>query len=317
MAFYPFQIVPQYTGLVLAFKNQAGIADRAAPRTLVAQREFKVLQIPKGQGFTIPDAKVGRTSAPNRITRSTTSVDSSVVDYGLEEAVPQDDIDAAAKVKDESGKAIMDPQADAALWVAYLLELGREKRVADMVFNANNYAANNKVQLAGNDQWSDLANSDPIDDILTGINAMLMRPNVMILGAETATKLQTHPKILKAVRGNDGDTGIVPIEAIRMLFNLEEVLVGQGKVNTAKPGQAVTLANLWGKHCSLVYRNTMANTQHGMTFAMTPQYGQKVASTRQDPDIGMRGGIVVRVGESVNEYVMSDELGYYIEDAVA
>ena len=53
-----------------------------------------------------------------------------------------------------------------------LIALRREVRVAALVFAAANYATANKVQLAGNDQWSVVhADSNPIPDITAGLDA--------------------------------------------------------------------------------------------------------------------------------------------------
>lgn len=317
MAHYPFVINPQYTGLVIAYRNPNLIADAVAPRVPVADRQFKISVIPKGQMFTIPDTKVGRKGVPNKVEFSQESQDSSALDYGLEDDVPQDDIDAAARLKDAKGAQVYDPLAQASEFTADLLALDREKRTADLVFDANNYGDANKVTLAGNDQWSDFANSDPVSDILGALDKCIMRPNVMVLGQAVWTKLRTHPKIVSAILGNNGTSGIVSAEAVKQLFELEEILVGQGWVNTAKRGQATNLVRVWGKHCALIYRNKQANTQRGMTFALTAQYNTRVVWTRPNPDIGLRGGTTVRVGESVREYIMANDLGYFFENAVA
>ncbi len=42
-----------------------------------------------------------------------------------------------------------------------------------------------------------------------------------------------------------------------------------------------------------------------------------MAGRREDPDIGLRGGVRVRVGESVKELIVANDLGYYFENAVA
>ncbi|MDO6575684.1 hypothetical protein [Staphylococcus pasteuri_A] len=39
--------------------------------------------------------------------------------------------------------------------------------------------------------------------------------------------------------------------------------------------------------------------------------------TRQDDNIGLRGGVRVRVGESVNEQIVCDDVAYFLENVVA
>ncbi|MDP1673369.1 MAG: major capsid protein, partial [Burkholderiales bacterium] len=165
-------------------------------------------------------------------------------------------------------------------------------------------------------QWSDYANSDPIDDIMTALDSVIMRPNLFVMGNAVASKLRRHPDIVKAYNGTAGDAGIVPLEFIQDLFEIE-VKVGQGWLNTAKPGQPVNMQRVWGKHAALVYRDKNADTQRGTTFGFTAQWGGRVAGSEYDKNIGMRGGQMVRVGESVKELLTANDLGYLITDAVA
>ncbi len=106
-------------------------------------------------------------------------------------------------------------------------------------------------------------------------------------------------------------------QALAQLFELEEVLVGEGWLNTAKKGQAATFARVWGKHCSLIYRDRLADANRGVTFGFTAEFGTRVAGSIPDPNIGLRGGQNVRVGESVKELVTANDLGYFVQNAVA
>lgn len=54
-----------------------------------------------------------------------------------------------------------------------------------------------------------------------------------------------------------------------------------------------------------------------MTFGFTAQSGSRVANSIADPDIGMRGGQRVRVGESVRELIVAGDCGYFFQNAVS
>lgn len=305
----PFPIQPELTAIAIAYRNARLIADDVAPRVPVGTQEFKYLRYTLAESFTIPDTKVGRSSAPNQVDFSATEVTDSTVDHGLDDPVPQADIDNAPPNYDPLGRAV-EGTTD-------LILLAREKRTADLVFDANQYATANKTTLSGTSQWSDFVNSDPVANIMTGLDACIMRPTVMVIGRAAWTKLATHPKIAKAVLGNSGDVTIATRQQVAALFELEDVLVGEGWVNTAKKGQPPALARVWGKHCSLIYRNRLADTRRGMTFALTAQWGSRVSGSEFDRDIGLRGGQMVRVGESVKELITANDLAYFIQNAVA
>lgn len=308
----PFPIIPELTAISIAYRNRILIADSVLPRVTVGKSQFSYLLQTKAEGFTIPDTKVGRTGSPTRVEFTGTKTDSSTQDYGLDDPIPNDDIQNAPPGYDPRGRSV---EA-----LTNLVALDREVRTAALVFAQATYAAANRIALAGNDQWNvfDQAASDPIDDIMAGLDACIMRPNIMVVGRAAFTKLCMHPKLNKAIHGNAaGDAGIVTRQQIANLFELEEVLVGEGWLNTAKKGQAATYARVWGKHCSLIYRDKIADTNRGTTFGFTAEFGTRVAGSNPDPNIGLRGGEIVRVGESVKELVTASDLGYFIENAVA
>ena len=98
---------------------------------------------------------------------------------------------------------------------------------------------------------------------------------------------------------------------------LDDILVGQSRLNTAKKGQPAALSRVWGKHISLQFRDRNANTRSGITFGYTAQWGGRIAGSMADSKIGLRGGQRVRVGESVKEKIVAGQAGYFIENAIA
>jgi hypothetical protein len=305
----PFPITPALMAIAIGYRNTVMIADEVLPRTPVGKQEFKYLKHTMAQGFTIPDTMVGRRGKPNEVEFSATEVTDSTNDYGLDDPIPQVDIDNAPEGYDPLGRAVEG--------IMDLVLLDREVRAANLVFNTNTYGASNKVTLSGTSQFSDFVNSDPIGVITGGLDAMIMRGNVMVIGRPAFSKLAMHPKIIKAVLGNAGDSGIATRRQIADLFELEDVLVGEAFVNTAKKGQAMTLSRTWGKHIALINRNKTATTRSGATFGVTAQFGSRIAGSDPDKSIGLRGGQRVRAGESVKELVCAPDLGYFIQNAVA
>ena len=182
---------------------------------------------------------------------------------------------------------------------------------------AANYHATCKVTLAGTDQWSDMDDSDPIDDILVGLDAPLVRPNIGVFGNDVWSKLRVHPKIVKAVHGNSGDSGIAARRAVADLLELEDIYVGVARRNTAKKGQAAALSRIWGKHAAFLYRDRNADTRGGLTFGLTAEWRSRTVMTRPDPKRGGWGGQDVMVRESVKELAVADRAGYLVVNAVA
>lgn len=310
----PFPVTPQLQAITLAYRNNKLIADEVLPRKPVGAEEFKYLSYDKGQFLTITETRVGRKGTPNQIEFTATEVTASTNDEALDDMVPNSDIVKASQ------QGMPDPLGQAAEGLTDLVLLKREQRVATLVHGAGNYAAANKTALVGNAQWSDYTagHSDPIEDIVSAMDACFYTPNVMVIGRAVSSKLRRHPAILKSFNGSLGDTGMVPLQYLADLFELDKVLVGQAMANTAKKGQATNLARLWGKHCALIYLDPLASPQRpNPSFGMTAQYGQRVAGAKEDSDVGMRGGQKVRVGESVKEFLMANDLGFFIENVIA
>lgn len=305
----PFPIQPELTAIAIAYRNQKAIADKVLPRVRVGKQEFKYAKVTLADGFTQVDDRVGRKSQPNQVSFTSTEVTDSTSDHALDDPVPQADIENAAPNQD--------PLGDSVQFTTNLIELNREVRTANLVFDPNQYGAANKSTLAGTSQWSDFANSDPVSAVLVALDSMVMRGNILVLGRAVATKLFTHPKVCKAIFGNNTDAGIVNRAQLAALFELDEVVVGEGWVNTAKKGQPVNMQRVWGKHASLIYRDSLADASRGTTFGFTAQFGDRIAGAVEDRDIGMRGGQRTRVGESVKEVITAPDLGYLFQSAVA
>lgn len=319
MAAHPFVIVPSLAAIAVAYRQSRLIADQVLPRVPVNTEQFRYTKYALADAFQAPDTRVGRKSAPNQIDWSSTELTDSVVDQALDTPVPNADIEAWQRARDAGlgNVSQASPDQRATRLVMQAVQNRREYRAAQLVFNAANYGAANKTTLAGTSQWSDYANSDPITAIMLALDGQIMRPNIATLGRAVATRLQMHPKVCKAVFGNNTDAGVAPLAAIARLLELDEIYVGEGWINTAAPGQQANMQRVWGNHAAFTVRNQEADTQGGVTFGFTAQYGDPVAGTIEDPDVGMRGGQRIRAGESVKELITAPDLGFFFQNAVA
>lgn len=306
----PFPINPTLTAIALAYKNPdiALIGDQVLPLTPTAQ-EFKWLKYDLAQGYTVPDLKVGRKSYPTEVEFTATEQIDKVVDYGVDDFIPNEDLEA-----DNQG---VDPRGTAVMYQTGLVALAREIRVAGLVFNTNSYVAANKATLSGTSQWSDTANSDPVAAISDALDVPIYRPNIAVFGQAAWTKTRRHPKLVQAIKGTAQGAGMVSRQEFADFFELADVYVGAGFVNTAKKGQAVSTSRVWGKHASFIYRDRAAGPQAGVTFGFTAQWGARQAGSIVDQKRGATGGETVRVLERTKELVVATDLGYWFENCVA
>lgn len=309
MADAPFPIHPTYTGIAIAYRNAELIADQALPRaTPVATREFRYNQFPVEEVLTVPDTRMNRRSEANTIELTATEVAGKVSDYALSDLVPNQDITDAP--------AGYDPMAHATEYVADIMSLDREVRVANLLFGAGTYPAGYKTQLAGTSQWSH-ADADPFQAQWDALDIPLIRPNTIIYGQATWNKIATHPKLISKLYGSASTRGKARLQDLAEELEVERILVGKARVNTARKGQAANLQRTWGKHAAMLYINPLANNERGMTFGMTVPKGARATRIIPEPKIGIGGSQRVQVEEQLSEHIVAANCGYFFQDAVA
>jgi hypothetical protein len=322
MAKNPFVVIAGLTAISQMYRNKKMIADLVLPRVPVFTDKFFWTKFNIEDSFAQPNTRVGRLGKVDTIDWGATQETSQVFDEGLDDVVPIADINAARDLAAATGVDVIDPRGRSTELLTQMLANVREVRTAGLVFNPASYIAGQKVVLAGASQWSDAA-SDPVTAILTALDIPLMRPNQLVFGQAVWTKLRLHPKISAAINvaGGNASVGASPVAraAVAELFEVDEVLVGEGYVNTAKKGQPAAITRVWGKHAALIYKApVISGTEGEPTFGLTAEYGGRVAgSLGIDTDVGLRGAERVRVGESVRELVTASPVGYFFENAVA
>lgn len=132
----------------------------------------------------------------------------------------------------------------------------QEVRIKTMLFNTGNFSANNVTN-----EWDDLANATPINDVNTGKksirNTCGLEPNALIIGRSVFDNLCLTAQISGAVKYT------TPIEimnleqkkaVIALALGLEKILVGDAVYNGAKKGQAFSATDVWGTEYGLLCR---------------------------------------------------------------
>jgi hypothetical protein len=311
-----FPVNPELTAIAIGYRNRDTdlIADRVLPRIMTAKR-FNYRRYPAGEAYTLPSTRVGRKSEPTMVDFSGTDVPDECIDYALDDMVPNDEQQAFNDMPKAPGA--VSPLAKSTSLLTGLVLLDREVRVANLVFAQATYPASNRVVLSGTSQWSDFANSNPLDAMLSALDVPIFRPNVAVFGQATWTKVRQHPRVIQAVFGTAQTGGAVTREQMAALLEVREVVVGAGFVNTARRGQAASISRVWGKHAALLYVSEEQASADQPTFGFTAQWGSRIAGSIPAPRNGLRGGEVIRVGESVKEVISASDSGYYFENAVA
>ena len=212
------------------YQNEEFIANMALPWLPVNKRSNVWFEYDKNERFTTIDDTAAPRAKGNQIDFNVTTTNYSVKDKSLEDFVDQTEKDNADPP--------LDPRRDAADFIMELLMLKREERVSGIIFDTNTYPA--AQVTTPSDKWTDKVNADPLEDMLVSIDSVFTLPNIAIFGKSAWRVVRQHPKILDAVKGatrsQSAGGGVVSKEQMATLLEVDQVLVGRAKFNTAARG---------------------------------------------------------------------------------
>ena len=312
----PFETQTELTNIAMAVSPPGLIADVVSPR-IPAPYKFAYTKLDTADRLSIPDSRASRAGRVTEVEFGSTDAVDQTEDWALACAVPDRDIDEARKQN-----ASYDPLAVATDALTTLMKLDREKRVVDQVFDTGSYAAGYHATLAGGSQWSH-ADSNPLAAILEKMDVPLVRPNTLVLGQQTWTKLRQHPKIVEGVNmsgAGDKASGAATMKAVAELLELDYVAVGRVQHQTARRGQDEVYSYMWGKHAALLHVNrALSGMQSAMpSFSFTAEAMALAVGTYQDASRGIRNGsTVVKASMSCKELTAWSKAGYLWKNAVA
>lgn len=317
MSLAPFTISATATAVAVAYTQTDLVADEVLPRVPVDTQRFGYNVYNKEDGFTIPETEVGRKGKPAEVEFGSRELTDATVDHGLDTPIPNADVQNYEGARRSGNTRLVDPRLRATRALTQCLLTRREKRVADLVTNVANYGVDNRIVLSGTSQWSDYANSDPSRAVADVLDSLFMRPTNLVMGRRVWSYLSRHPKICAAVFKNGTNNGLVTRAQFAELFEMSNLpIIGEGWLNTAAKGQPVTMQRVWGNDMLAFHRDMNADTEYGVTFGFTAEWGTRVAGSIMDPDMGIRGGERQRVGESVKELIIAPDLAYLWKNAV-
>lgn len=306
----PFPVDPVRTGIVIAYRNDKLIADQVMPRTPVDGELFKWSEYDKAERMTHIDTEISRKGAAKEVEFGATEKNASTADHGLDDVVPQGDIDKAA-----AGNSGYDPLDHASEALTDLILLDREVRTSRIVFDQKNHAHGRALTAA--ERFSN-RDADLLAFLLEQLDKPLMRPNTLTIGRAEWTQLRVNRSMVAAAHGNSGDKGVVSLAQMLELLELDNIFIGESRVNIARKGKPAEVARVWAGHAAFTYLAPNVSVPSGtLTWGATPQFEDRFAATWYDEKVGLKGGYRLRVGEQVKELVIAKECGLLLRDVIA
>lgn len=141
-------------------------------------------------------------------------------------------------------------EEDEVLGLSTLIWLNKESALATTLTSTSTITQNQT--LAGNTQFSDYANSDPLGVFSTARNAIVdgcgAPPDLAVMDWKVADKLAYSPQILDALGYSMNRAGQLSEAELAKAMGVERILIAKARYNSAKEGQTDSLSAVWGKH---------------------------------------------------------------------
>ena len=304
-------VSPLLTNISLAYRNEEYIAEKILPVVPVIKDTAQIATYGM-DNLRIEESLRAQGAGANEVNHTVTLGAHYILkDHALKEFVTKEEEDNADKP--------ITPRIDATENLTDRIQVIKEKELADAM--ANTGVVTQNVTLSGTDQWSDFTNSDPFDDIKTGMEAVRagsgMMPNTFIMSYATMMTLMIHPDVIARLVNVTIVTSAMVVQALQLAFpNIKNVLVGSAQYNSGVEGGTDALADIWGKHFWVGYisdRPRLKSRSFGFTY-QAPGQNRQIKVLPYDED---KEGRFVRINDKYDQKLVDNKCMYLIKNAIA
>ena len=310
------------TNISVGYPNNEFISERVAPAVRVTKQSDKYY-IHGKEGWVLEPGSDVR--APGTVANEIPGLEVSTDTYFAVEHALQIPVTDEER---QNADSPLSPDRDGTELVTSKVLLQRELIVRDLVQTAANYPGAHTVTLAGATQWSDYGagNSDPVGDVKTGIrqihSVLFLEPTVGVFPYRVMSFLEDHPDFIERIKYSQ--PGVITADIIGSVIGMSNIVVPGAGHNTARMGQAESLAYIWGDDVLLAYvpsRPGLKIPAYMYEFVWRYPNGQvQVVERWREP---ARKSDLVRVSRRYDHKFIAVDgtgdtiAGYLIKDAVA
>lgn len=307
------------SNLVIGFEPEGFIVDQIFPEVPVAHKSDNYYVWNQGDFFRVRNTIRAPKTKGNKVEYNVSSETYIAKNYALRTEESFEDMANQDKVLRTRQKDMRALKND--------LMTDWEDRVARLVTSGSNLGS--FTTLSGPSQWSDFANSDPINDVEVGKEFIRSNTgktaNKIIIPQATMVQLKQHPDIVDrlGLGGNPEAPRKVTAQALASLFEVDTILVPTAIKNTAEEGQSDSFSDIWSDNVVIMHTTNGPDPDGrdpslGYSFRWeAAQLGNRswVAEVWNDPDGGDFENR--RVQYRQDEKITASKLGYLIADTVA
>lgn len=323
---------PILTGFSVGYKDQALYAERIMPVTPVRTQsgryrvfdrsDWLIFESAREPGAVANEIQGRKWSEDNFFTRER-SLQAPIFDEERQQLTSQGGLADPTF----GGALQINPELDATRLVTRSLLLDHERAVSTLVRDPAQYAASNKVTLAGTQQWNDytatlpaMPVSNPVADIQAGMRAVYAGtgryPNTLVIPSLGIQYIENHPRIVDRFK----NFALTQEDAFKRLTGFDgQILAVDSVFNSANNiDSTITISSFWGKDVWLGIVDPVPGQNtftFGKTFSQIYPDGtiRPVDRWREEP----RKADLVRVSYKWDTKVVSALAGYLITNAFA
>jgi hypothetical protein len=291
--------------LSLSYANDDYIGTRLMPLVGVNKLAVEYFQRPQDSGLSYPADTVGTDGSVNEVSERVTLATAALTRRSFKEH-----LDAwTLELGDSVALELIDPLMN----VLDGLALGQEQRIATIMTAGGSYGANTAPIAAAN-RWSTAAGGDPVGNVLAAKAACWTGNGpgrwVAFCGVNVYNALKTNPRVLDQVKYTGGDPAVVGRQAIASLFEVDELLVGMARQNTANEGAAAVYTRMWDANNSFgVVRVADRPSRRSASFGVTLQIPM-VTEQWFEQGRGGRGSYIVQASHADAATVLAAPCGF-------
>jgi hypothetical protein len=294
------------SNILINYRPGGFIADQIFPEVPVGKQSDLYFEFAQSDLWRIPNTVRAPLTAAKRVDLNVASATFFCRNYALATGISLEDAvnaDEVLSLRENKSRFLKD-----------LMSLDWENRVAALVINTSNVGTFATVGST----WNDRTNANPIDNIDTAIERIRdvtgYKPNNCVFGWKAWKDFRRNANVRTLVfpaAGGGAGPGLVTLQHVAQLFDLERVNVGGVMRNTAAEGLSMSLADVWGPHVLLYYTPQRASKE-------TPSYGYSFRWRRPGiPDMAVEDlgydkilkGEMMEVGYYQDEKVIAKNLG--------
>lgn len=212
-----------------------------------------------------------------------------------------------------------DVEKDETLGLSTLMQLSKEYAVSSSLRNVAIITQNQT--LSGGSQFSDYANSDPLNVIRLAKKAIRdgcgAAPNLAIIPYDVAEVLRIHPQLLDILGFKFARAGGLSDEELAKALKIEKVLIPDVKYNSAKEGQSASLVDMWGNDIVLAVSPDKADkwqVSAGYNILLEGSSPRKVYKNAVD---NPPGSTEILVEDEYDQVIADATAAYLIKSAIA